>query len=111
MSDMKATKLKKIDEDKLYISWANGEEFTLTLEYIRDNCPCAQCTSEGDGKSPLEKWVQNSLKEHRSSIEKLELVGNYAVRPVWKDGHDVGIYRWEYLYELCNNFEKNQEEK
>jgi DUF971 family protein len=43
-----------------------------------------------------------TLKPARSyKIERLELIGNYALQPTWDDGHHTGIYTWDYLYKLC----------
>jgi DUF971 family protein len=41
------------------------------------------------------------LPKRSYKVEKLELVGNYALQPVWDDGHHTGIYTWEYLRRLC----------
>ena len=41
------------------------------------------------------------------AIDKLEPVGNYAVRIVFDDGHDTGLYSWEHLYSLCKNYQEN----
>jgi DUF971 family protein len=38
---------------------------------------------------------------HSNELERLEPVGNYALQPIWKDGHAFGIYTWEYLRQLC----------
>jgi DUF971 family protein len=42
------------------------------------------------------------LRQGQSAeLERMETVGNYALQPVWKDGHNYGIYSWEYLREMC----------
>ncbi len=103
---MIAKKIKKID-DKLNIEWQDGKNFLLPLNYLRDNCPCAQCTTGEKGQSKFDKWIQSSLSEFRYKLNKVELVGNYAIRLVWADGHDAGLFRWEYLRELCENYKED----
>jgi len=105
---MKAKKINRIN-DKLNFEWENGSSCIISLKHLRDNCPCAQCTSGEKGLSKFDIWLQSSLSEFRYKLEKIELVGNYAIRLIWADGHDVGIYRWEYLLELCENYKNNNE--
>ncbi len=108
MENIKAIKINRLDGDLLGFKWSNGSESVLSITDLRDNCPCAQCTSGDKGKSRMEQWVQNSLKEHRYTLNELKTVGNYALCPIWADGHDIGIYRWEYLYELSKKTDNNE---
>jgi len=103
MNEIKALKINRLEDDKLSFKWSDGTESFITLKTLRDNCPCAQCTSGDKGKSRMEQWVQNSLMEHRYTLNELKTVGNYAFRPIWGDGHDIGIYRWDTIYDLCKN--------
>jgi DUF971 family protein len=95
MSDPWPTELK-LDRAKttLTVSFDNGEGFALPAEYLRVESPSA----EVQGHSPGQKQIVTG-KEH-VKITALEPVGNYAVRIVFDDGHDTGLYSWDYLYEL-----------
>lgn len=107
--DIKPKKIEKIEPDLLKIIWSDGLETKIELSILRDNCPCAQCTTGEKGKSRLAQFVENSLKEQRNKLMEIKTIGNYAILPVWGDGHDIGIYRWEHLREICvvNNIIKN----
>lgn len=99
--EIKPKKIEKIEQDLLKIIWSDGLETQIELSVLRDNCPCAQCTTGDKGKSRLAQFVENSLKEQRNKLLEIKVIGNYAILPVWGDGHDIGIYRWEHLRELC----------
>lgn len=99
--------IKKVSEDSLQISWIDGFSSTILLKDLRANCPCAQCQGEevGGRKYTLPKLeiAQPGMYE----IESIEPVGNYAVNIHWKDGHDTGIYSFEYLREIMEKFASN----
>lgn len=81
-------------KDELTVSFDSGEIFTLSAELLRVNSPSA----EVQGHSPAERqtvWGKRAVR-----ISRLEPVGNYAVRIVFSDGHDTGIYSWSYLHHL-----------
>jgi DUF971 family protein len=89
------TELKlKQAEKRLEIAFDDGSVFVLPAEYLRVESPSA----EVQGHSPSQK----KLVAGRAAvaIARLEPIGNYAVRIVFDDGHDTGIYSWSYLYEL-----------
>lgn len=78
----------------LEISFANGEVFRIPLELMRVYSPSAEVQGHGPGQEVLQTG-----KRH-VTLTALEPVGNYAVKPVFSDGHDSGIFSWDYLYEL-----------
>lgn len=78
----------------LTVSFDTGEQFQLPAEYLRVESPSA----EVQGHSAAEKQIVAG-KRH-VTIRSLEPVGNYAVRIVFDDGHDTGLYSWDYLCEL-----------
>ena len=106
MEDIKIKSIERIGDDSLKFTWYDGFEAVLSLKTFRDKCPCAECTSAEEKKSPLAKFVLNNLQDYKYILEKLEPMGNYAVKPIWKDGHDAGIYRYEYIRELCEQNKK-----
>jgi DUF971 family protein len=85
-----------LDKDKriLTVSFDDGKSFTIPAELLRVLSPSA----EVQGHSP-EQRVTVAGKRN-VGIARLEPVGNYAVRIVFTDGHDTGLYVWEYLREL-----------
>jgi DUF971 family protein len=84
----------KTAEKLLEIAFDNGARFRLPAEYLRVESPSAEVQGHGPG--------QKQLVHGRAGvgITRIEPVGNYAVRLVFDDGHDTGIYSWTYLYEL-----------
>jgi DUF971 family protein len=78
----------------LHVRFEGGESFALPAEYLRVESPSA----EVQGHGPAQKQTIGG-KRH-VGIRKIEPVGNYAVRLVFDDSHDTGIYSWRYLHEL-----------
>lgn len=78
----------------LEVSFADGRSFELPFEYLRVNSPSAEVQGHGPGQR-----VKVVGKEH-VGVRSVEPVGQYAVRLVFDDGHDSGLYTWDYLYEL-----------
>jgi DUF971 family protein len=80
---------------RLEVSWADGRESAYEYEFLRWRCPCAACAGEMGLPGQLQ-FVQ-SLRPEQFDLASIELVGNYALRPTWADGHDTGIYTFERL--------------
>jgi DUF971 family protein len=78
----------------LEVSFADGSRFELPFEYLRVYSPSAEVRGHGPGQETLQ------LGKHEVGVRAVEPVGNYAVRIVFDDGHDTGLYTWAYLYEL-----------
>lgn len=96
----------RLDKDKriLTVSFDDGKSFTMPAELLRVLSPSA----EVQGHSP-EQRVTVAGKRN-VGIARLEPVGNYAVRIVFTDGHDTGLYVWEYLRELGEEKEARWQE-
>ena len=86
-------KLKQA-EKRLEVEFDDGRHFSLPAEYLRVESPSA----EVQGHSPEQKTLVAGRS--KVGILRLEPVGNYAVRIVFDDRHDTGIFSWAYLYEL-----------
>lgn len=78
----------------LEISFSDGAQFRIPFELMRVYSPSAEVQGHGPGQEVL----QTGKRE--VELEELEPVGNYAVRPRFSDGHDTGIFSWDYLYHL-----------
>jgi len=76
------------------LTWPDGHQHLLGAEYLRVHSPSAEVRGHGGGEGAL---VQG--KQHVGIIE-VEAIGHYAVRLVFDDGHNSGIYTWAYLAEL-----------
>lgn len=86
---------------KLDLRYANGEQYSLGCEYLRVYSPSAEVRGHGEGQETLQTGKINV------AITDIKPVGNYAVQLVFSDGHDTGLYSWDYLYELCKNEKQN----
>ena len=100
---MHAKQLKILDKEKLFVKWDDGKESTITLKYLRDECPCANCKGETILLKSYRPQLPQTQAPDMYKIKKIELVGSYAVQITWKDGHNTGIYSWEYLKKLEND--------
>ena len=81
----------------LEISFDDGKSYRLSCEYLRVYSPSAEVRGHGPGQEVL----QEGKKE--VEIAAIEPIGNYAVKLVFSDGHDTGLYSWDYLYDLGEN--------
>jgi len=82
----------------LEISFDDGSIFTLPCEYMRVYTPSAEAVGHAPGQEVLQVG-----KEHVTFVE-IKPVGNYAIAPVFSDGHNTGIYTWDLLYKLGSEY-------
>jgi DUF971 family protein len=82
---------------ELAIKWPDGTENFIPLEDLRRACPCAGCQGETDIMGRLYKNPERPLTAAAFQLIRLNRVGGYAVQPVWADGHNTGIYSFDYL--------------
>ena len=75
------------------------ERFRLSCEYLRVHSPSAEVMGHGPGQGTLQTGKEDV------AIDAIEPVGNYAVKLVFSDGHDTGIFSWDYLLELGLEYE------
>lgn len=91
----------RLSEQCLVVTWADGAVSELQAPLLRQSCPCASCrterSKEDQNRSPLRILKADPGKIRLNSAE---LVGRYAIRLVWSDGHDSGIYDFRYLRSL-----------
>jgi len=79
---------------ELELTYAGGERFHLGCEYLRVYSPSAEVKGHGPGQEVLQTGKLNV------AITAIRPIGNYALQLVFDDGHDTGLYSWEYLYQL-----------
>jgi DUF971 family protein len=95
MTDPVATEIKLRTRARLLeVSFADGSRFELPFEYLRVSSPSAEVKGHGPGQEVL------VLGKENVGIRAVEPVGQYAVKLVFDDGHDTGLYTWKYLHEL-----------
>ncbi|HEV8016972.1 MAG TPA: DUF971 domain-containing protein [Steroidobacteraceae bacterium] len=95
MSDPLATEIRLRRATRvLEVSFADGSRFELPFEYLRVHSPSAEVKGHGAGEGVLVVGKENV------GITAIEPVGQYAVKLVFDDGHDTGLYTWSYLHEL-----------
>ncbi|GAB4255430.1 MAG: DUF971 domain-containing protein [Methylomicrobium sp.] len=82
----------------LEISFDNGETFLLPYEYLRVYTPSAEAVGHGPGQEVLQVGKEDV------TVTELKPVGNYAIAPVFSDGHSTGIYTWPLLYKLGSDY-------
>ena len=78
----------------LDIAFDTGEQFSLSAEFLRVHSPSAEVRGHAPGQEVLQMGKADVM------IERIEPVGTYAVQFYFDDGHDTGIYSWEWLYYL-----------
>ncbi len=83
----------------LEIKFDNNMECMLSCEFLRVYSPSAEVRGHGAGQETLQ------IGKEDVNITAIEPVGNYAVKLVFSDGHDTGLFSWDYLYELANNYQ------
>lgn len=84
----------------LEIAFGDDERFRLTAEFLRVHSPSAEVRGHGPGQEVLQ------IGKEDVGIERIEPVGNYAVRLFFDDGHDTGLYSWEEFRRFCLHSEE-----
>lgn len=108
---MKPKQIKIIDKDKLSLTWNDNTLSIISLKYLRDECPCAGCKGETILFKTFRPPKPTILSPEMYKIKSVDVVGEYAIQIAWKDGHNTGIYTWEYLKILEAGDNNNQHQK
>jgi DUF971 family protein len=103
----KKVRVMKSEGTGVEIDWKDGHASKWGFVWLRNACPCATCHDERE-KSGREPGVakpkeQTLLQMYEAPVKLLEVtpVGKYALKFKWSDGHESGIYSWEYLRRVC----------
>jgi len=78
----------------LEVAFGDGRTFRFPCEFLRVFSPSAEVRGHGPGQETLQ------VGKREVAISDIEPIGHYAIRPTFSDGHDTGIYSWDYLYGL-----------
>lgn len=104
------TRLSLKKDRQLEVDWRDGHKSVYTISRLRSLCPCAQCRIVRDGSDPHDispapksKPLLTILPGNYAgeiTVSEAQMVGNYAIKLVFSDGHDTGIFSFEYLREI-----------
>ena len=100
-------RVHKTEGTGLEIDWKDGHRSKWTFRWLRDACPCATCHDEreksGRAAGEAKPKAQSLLVMYEAPVRPVEVtpVGKYALKFKWTDGHESGIYSWEYLRRVC----------
>ncbi|HST11353.1 MAG TPA: DUF971 domain-containing protein [Terriglobales bacterium] len=106
-TDPKSVKVNLTTGTGMEIDWKDGHHSSYPFPFLRDACPCALCEEERakQGRRPGEalKPPPGTLPMFKPTAKPLsaEGVGKYAIKFNWNDGHELGIYSWAFLREVC----------
>jgi len=107
--DPKSVKVNLTSGTGVDIDWKDGHQSHYDFPYLRSACPCALCDDER-GKEDREPWEMPESKQKPGELPmfkpaakpvQAEAVGKYAIRFTWNDGHEHGIYSWDFLRDIC----------
>ena len=102
---MYPTQLERVSEQQLRIVWSDGARRLYPVSELRNQCPCASCREKRREKeesppSPLQLPVLSAAEAQPLRVAAMRPVGNYAYNIVFSDGHDTGIYTFDFLRQL-----------
>ena len=97
---MKPKQIKISGKTNLLIKWTDDSESVITLNYLRDECPCASCKGETVLLKTYIPAKTGKLPPDSYTVKGIQQVGGYAIQITWGDNHNTGIYTWDYLKQL-----------
>jgi DUF971 family protein len=103
----KKVRVMKTEGKGVEIDWKDGHHSKWNFTWLRNACPCATCHEDREktGRQPgaAKPKEQKLLVIYEAPVVPLEVtpVGKYALKFKWSDGHESGIYSWEYLRRVC----------
>jgi DUF971 family protein len=108
---MKPVQIKVLNKAFLLIKWDAESESKIGLNYLRDECPCANCKGETVLLKTYRPPKPTIINPEMYKIQNIQQVGGYAIQISWKDGHNTGIYSWEYLKKLAKDESSGKSQK
>ena len=89
-----------LKQREVRIKWQDGHNSVYSLDFLRQNCPCALCEDERKKAETVPMYVAPPVTGELEPERPAEMVGQYALQFFWTDGHRSGIYTYEYLRQL-----------
>lgn len=105
--DPKSVTVNITTGDGVDIEWKDGHHSHYSFVFLRDACPCALCDDEREkskrepGEPPKPKPGALPMFKEKAKPISAEGVGKYAIKFNWNDGHELGIYSWQFLRDVC----------
>jgi ATP-binding protein involved in chromosome partitioning len=97
MTSASPVEIRRVEEREIHVTWADGHRSVYSNRALRERCPCAGCVHELTGRRLLDPGsVRPDIR-----AEEITLVGRYAIRIRWSDGHATGLYTFQQLREWC----------
>jgi len=95
--------ITKKNPTTLQIDWDDGHVSLYELKYLRRSCPCASCREARNAQpaNPLRILSPGEVIAANIDVTQAEVVGRYAISFLWNDGHNTGIYSFDFLRQLC----------
>jgi DUF971 family protein len=90
-----------LEDGALQVDWGDGHHSALPLVLLRHKCPCASCRTRREAPADPFRVLSASEAVAVPELSDIEPVGRYAIKLVWADGHNTGIFSFEYLRGLC----------
>ncbi len=87
---------------ELAVKWDDASESFVGFEKLRRHCPCAGCKGEMDVMGNVYKNPEKPVPPAGFQLKRVVNVGNYAVQPIWGDGHATGLYSFDYLRHVAD---------
>ncbi len=97
---MTLLKLKRHNDTELRLTWSDGTTTALSLQDMRNDCPCANCKGETVLFERYEPPKLPVFTPGMYDLKKIDIVGNYSLQPLWGDGHHTGLYTYDYLRQI-----------
>ena len=94
---MVPVQIKITEKKNLKIKWDDNSDSLIEIRKLRLFCPCATCVSEREEQG---KFYIPLISDNQTNIKNIEQIGSYAIGITWKDGHNTGIYEYNYLRKL-----------
>lgn len=85
---------------ELAIKWDDGTETYIAFEKLRRSCPCAGCRGEKDIMGNVYKNPEKPLGPESFQLTSISKIGAYALQPTWGDGHNSGLFSFDYLKKI-----------
>ena len=103
---MQPQQFKRTVNESVSIAWDDGKSFTIPLRYLRDRCPCASCSGETVLWREYKPNPLAILTPGKYELKSAEIVGNYAIALTWSDGHNTGLYAFDFLRRICEEYDR-----
>ena len=98
---MKLNTIQRSGSSAIELSWDDGHQGHIELITLRDACPCAGCKGETVLLEHYGPPPTDFNAPGRYELRSAESVGNYALKLIWGDGHNDGLYTWDILRRIC----------